>query len=98
VTTPTRAPLIPDAPAIAEVVPGYAMYGWYSIVAPTGTPNAILNQASAEMVKAMKEPAFGERLRSLGVDVVAGDRKVLDTWRADENKRIRELVKVSGAK
>jgi tripartite-type tricarboxylate transporter receptor subunit TctC len=98
VTPPKRAPLLPDVPAIAESVPGYAMYGWYSIVAPTGTPAAIMNQVSAEVVKAAREPAFAERLKSLGIEVVAGDRKVLDAWRRDENKRISELVKVSGAK
>jgi tripartite-type tricarboxylate transporter receptor subunit TctC len=98
VTTPARAPLLPDAPSISEVVPGYAMYGWYSVVAPTGTPTAILNQASAEMVRVMKEPAFGERLRALGIDLVGGDRQVLDKWRADEQRRIREVVKMAGAK
>jgi tripartite-type tricarboxylate transporter receptor subunit TctC len=98
VTPPKRAPLLPDVPSIGEVVPGYAMYGWYSIVAPTGTPAAILNQVSAEVVKAAREPAFGERLKSLGIDIVAGDRKVLDKWRTDEHKRISELVKISGAK
>lgn len=98
VTPPKRAPLLPDVPAIAETVPGYAMYGWYSIVAPTGTPTAILNQVSVEVVKAAKEPAFAERLKGLGIEVVAGDRKVLDEWRRGEDKRISELVKVSGAK
>jgi tripartite-type tricarboxylate transporter receptor subunit TctC len=98
VTTPTRAPLLPDAPSISEVVPGYAMYGWYSVVAPTGTPAAILNQASSEMVRVMKEPAFGERLRALGVDLVAGDRKVLDQWRVEELRRIRDVVKMAGAR
>lgn len=98
VTPPKRAPLLPDVPAISETVPGYAMYGWYSIVAPTGTPVAIMNQASAEIVKAAKEPAFGERLKSLGIEVVAGDRKVLDEWRRSEDKRVSDLVRVSGAK
>lgn len=98
VTPPKRAPLLPDVPSIGEVVPGYAMYGWYSIVAPTGTPASILNQVSAEVVKAAKEPAFGERLKSLGIEIVAGDRKVLDAWRASEHKRISELVRISGAK
>ncbi len=97
VTTPKRAPLIPDVPSISETVPGYAMYGWYSIVAPTGTPNAILNQVSAEAVKTIKEPAFGERLKSLGIDIVGSTRAELDAWRRDETKRISELVKVSGA-
>jgi hypothetical protein len=57
-----------------------------------------MNQVSAEVVKAAREPAFAERLKSLGIEVVAGDRKVLDAWRRDETKRISELVKVSGAK
>lgn len=98
VTPPKRAPLLPEVPAIAEAVPGYAMYGWYSIVAPTGTPAAIMNKASAEIVKAAKEPAFGDRLKSLGIEIVAGDRKGLDEWRRSEDKRIGELVKISGAK
>lgn len=98
VTTPKRSSLIPDVPSISEAVPGYAMYGWYSLVAPTGTPAAILNQVSAEVVKAVKEPAFGERLKSLGIDTVGSTRAELDTWRRNETKRISELVEVSGAK
>ena len=98
VTPPKRSPLTPDVPSIGEIVPGYAMYGWYSIVAPSGTPTAILNQVSTEVVKAAKEPAFGDRLKSLGIEIVAGDRKGLDAWRASEHKRISELVRVSGAK
>jgi tripartite-type tricarboxylate transporter receptor subunit TctC len=98
VTTAKRAPLIPDVPAIGEVVPGYAMNAWYSVVAPTGTPAAIMNQVSTEMSKAVKEPAFGERLKSSGVSIVGSDRAGLDAWRSEENKRISELVRISGAK
>ncbi len=98
VTTAKRAALIPDVPAIGEVVPGYAMNAWYSVVARTGTPAPVMNEISAEIVKAVKEPAFGERLKSTGIDIVGGDRAVLDAWRRDENKRIVELVKISGAK
>lgn len=98
VTTAKRAALIPDVPAIGEAVPGYAMNAWYSIVAPTGTPAAIMNTVSTEIAKAVKEPAFGERLKSSGVSIVGSDRAGLDAWRRDENKRIIELVKISGAK
>ncbi|MGV3627361.1 MAG: Bug family tripartite tricarboxylate transporter substrate binding protein [Betaproteobacteria bacterium] len=98
VTTAKRAALIPDVPAIGEAVPGYAMNAWYSIVAPTGTPAAIMNTVSTEIAKAVKEPAFGERLKSSGVSIVGSDRAGLDAWRRDENKRIVELVRISGAK
>ena len=96
VTTPKRSPALPDVPAIAEAVPGYAMFGWYSIVAPKGTPNAILARASAEVVKATQQPAFVERLKTLGTEVVGGGRKELDDFRRNERKRITELVKATG--
>jgi len=97
VTTPTRAPLLPGVPAISEFVPGYAMYGWYSLVAPAGTPDALLTKISTEVVKAVKDPGFGEKLKVLGIEANGGDRKALDAWRASETKRIGELVKASGA-
>jgi tripartite-type tricarboxylate transporter receptor subunit TctC len=98
VTTPKRSPALPAVPAIAEVVPGFAMFGWYSLVAPKGTPSAILSKASAEVVKAAKEPAFGERLKTLGIEIVGGGRGELDAFRRNERKRITELVKATGVK
>jgi tripartite-type tricarboxylate transporter receptor subunit TctC len=96
VTTPRRSPSLPDVPAIAEAVPGYAMFGWYSLVAPIGTPDAVLQKASAEVIKAVKEPDFGEKLKTQGIEVVGGGRKELDAFRRDERRRISELVKASG--
>jgi len=96
VTSPKRSQSLPDVPSISEVVPGYAMIGWYSLVAPTGTPVTVLAKASAEVVKAAKEPEFGEQLKVLGTEVVGGTRADLDAFRRSERKRISELVKASG--
>jgi len=96
VTTPKRSPALPDVPAIAEVLPGYAMFGWYSLVAPKGTPNVILTMTSSEVLKAVKDPAFGARLKTLGIEVVGGGRKDLDAFRHSERKRVSELVKAAG--
>jgi len=96
VTTPKRSPALPNVPAIAEAVPGYSMFGWYSIVAPVGTPAAVLDKVGAEVVKAAREPAFGEKLKALGIEIVGGGRKELDSFRTNERKRITELVKASG--
>lgn len=96
VTTPKRSPALPDVAAIAEVLPGYAMFGWYSLVAPRGTPNAVLAKTSDEVLKAVKDPAFGNRLRTLGIEVVGGGRKDLDTFRRNERKRVSDLVKAAG--
>jgi len=96
VTSPKRAALLPDVPAISEVVPGYQMIGWYSLVAPAGTPNDALVKASAELVKAVKEPEVAEQLKGLGIELVGSSRSDLDAFRRDQTRRITELVKASG--
>ncbi|MSQ21359.1 MAG: tripartite tricarboxylate transporter substrate binding protein [Betaproteobacteria bacterium] len=96
VTSRNRAALLPTVPSIAEVVPGYEMFGWYSIVAPTGTPPAILAKISAELVKAVKEPEFGDQLKNLGIDIVGGTREELDAFRRTQTRQISELAKTSG--
>ena len=96
VSTAKRAPGLPNVPALAETLPGFVNFGWYSIVAPKGTPAAVLNKASAEIVRAAREPAFGERLKVLGIEIIAGGRKELDQFRTSERKRVTEIVKASG--
>jgi tripartite-type tricarboxylate transporter receptor subunit TctC len=96
VSTAKRAPGLPNVPAIAETLPGFVNFGWYSIVVPKGTPMAVINKASTEVVKAAREPAFGEKLKVLGIEIIAGGRKELDDFRAAERKRVAEIVKISG--
>ena len=96
VGTAKRAPGLPNVPTIGETVTGYVNFGWYSIIAPKGTPPAVLNKASAELVKAAREPAFGEKLKTLGIEIIAGGRKELDDFRAAERKRVTEIVRISG--
>ena len=97
VGTSKRAPGLPNVPTVSEAgVPGYVNFGWYSIIAPRGTPSAILNKSSAEIVKAAREPQFGERLKTLGIEVIAGGRKELDDFRREERKRVTQIVKASG--
>jgi tripartite-type tricarboxylate transporter receptor subunit TctC len=96
VSTAKRAPGLPNVPTIFETVPGYVTFGWYSIVAPKGTPEAIIDKAAAEVVKAAREPAFGDRLKTLGIEIIAGGRKELDDYRAVERKRLTQLVKETG--
>jgi len=96
VSTAKRSPGLPNVPTIAETLPGFVNFGWYSIVAPKGTPEAVLAKASAEVVKAAREPAFGERLKTLGIEIIGGGRKELDEFRAKERKRLTELVKATG--
>src|SRR5690606_32037499 len=45
VSTAKRAPGLPNLPPIADTVPGYVTFGWYSVVAPKGTPESVLAKA-----------------------------------------------------
>ena len=96
VSTEKRAAGLPNLPPIVETVPGYVNFGWYSIVAPRDIPAAVLDKASAEIVKAAREPSFGERLKVLGIEIIAGGRKDLDKFRREERKRLTDLVKATG--
>jgi tripartite-type tricarboxylate transporter receptor subunit TctC len=96
VTTRKRAALLPDVPTIAESLPGYELYGWYSLVVPSGTPQDIVAKVSAEVVKIVKDPAFGEQLKGQGIDIVGSSRAELDAFRADQTRRTIDLIKSSG--
>jgi tripartite-type tricarboxylate transporter receptor subunit TctC len=48
------------------------------------------------VIRAVKDPAFGEKLKVQGIEIVGGGRKELDAFRSAERKRITELVKASG--
>ena len=97
VTSKKRSFLLPDVPSISETVPGYDLFGWYSIVAPKGTPQPILEKVSNEIVKAVKEPEFGEHLKTLGIEIVGLNRGELDKFRAEQTARIKGLVKTAGS-
>ena len=95
VTSTKRAPLLPDVPPISETLAGFENFGWYAVVAPIGTPRAILDKVSAEVVKAVKEPEFGEQLKLLGIDIAGGNRGELDAFRRSEDKRMGDIVKAA---
>jgi tripartite-type tricarboxylate transporter receptor subunit TctC len=87
---------MPDIAPVADTLPGYENVAWYSVVVPSGTPQDILAKINAEVVKAVKEPQFGEQLKNLGVDLVGNTRAEFDAFRRQEVRRMGELIKASG--
>lgn len=92
VTSTKRVPLLPDVPPISDTVPGFENFGWYSVIAPKATPVAVLEKVSAEVVKAVKEPEFGQQLKVLGIGIIGGSRAELDAFRKSESKRMGDIV------
>jgi tripartite-type tricarboxylate transporter receptor subunit TctC len=66
VATRERTPLAPEVPAIAETLPGFEAVSWVGIVAPAGTPPAIVEKISAEFGAAALRPDVVARFRELG--------------------------------
>ena len=68
VTTAYRIKLLPEVPAIGEVVKGYDAIGWYGIGAPAKTPQAIITKLSEAVNAAITVPAVKGRFEQLGVE------------------------------
>jgi tripartite-type tricarboxylate transporter receptor subunit TctC len=68
VAAPQRMALMPNLPTAAETLPGYESEGWQILVAPVGTPDAIVQKINAALVKAMNDPEVAKRLERIGRD------------------------------
>jgi tripartite-type tricarboxylate transporter receptor subunit TctC len=66
VTSPTRLDVLPNVPAVAEVVPGYEAQGWQGIAAPANTPAEIIDSLNNQVNLALRDPKFAARLADLG--------------------------------
>ncbi|MEO7726419.1 MAG: tripartite tricarboxylate transporter substrate binding protein, partial [Burkholderiales bacterium] len=71
VTTPKRLSMLPDVPTVAESgYPDFNVVASYSVLAPAGTPAAIVTRLSTELAKIANQPEMRERLATLGIEPV----------------------------
>ena len=63
-----KSALLPDAPPIAEAVPGYEVDVWQGLLAPKGTPAPVIEKLNAEFNRALKISAVREKLAAQGID------------------------------
>lgn len=69
-SAPTRLAALPDVPTVAELgFAGFDIRDWQGIVAPSGTPGAIVRKVAAEVARATALPEFRDRLSTMGMDV-----------------------------
>ncbi len=69
VLTQQRLPSNPELPTVAESANGFYLVGWQGLLAPGGTPDAIIAKINAPLVAYLKTPVAAERMKTLGVDV-----------------------------
>jgi tripartite-type tricarboxylate transporter receptor subunit TctC len=98
VTTSYRIKVLPDVPAIGEVVKGYDAIGWYGLGAPAGTPADVIKTLSEAMTAAIAVPAVKERFVQLGVEPMPLDPEGFRKHIAVEAEKWAKVIKTQGVK
>ena len=88
-----------DLPTVAETLPGFLAGGWNVLLAPVGTPDAIVQKASSDLRKAMDDPELKKKLAALGAyvhpmtpqQVTAFAEEQQRTWRPVAEKVAAEM-------
>lgn len=98
-TSPTRSSMFPDVPTAAEAgYPRMQFTSWYGVFAPAGTPPAILNQLSNELVEASKSPRIQSKLEEAGLRVTGVPRTDFAQVLKDDIAHWSQVIKSTGFK
>jgi tripartite-type tricarboxylate transporter receptor subunit TctC len=91
-----RTPLAPDLETIAATVPGYEMVGWYGLMAPVKTPDAVITKVNAEVINALKPVEIREKMQALGTEPIGTTPQEFASFLRAQNEKIRKTIEASG--
>jgi tripartite-type tricarboxylate transporter receptor subunit TctC len=99
VTGPRRAPQLPNVPTVAETVsPGFQAQGWSGLIAPAGTPQAIIAKVNADAVAILRDPAIAARMVELGGFPDPGTPAEYAAFVASEIAKWREVARAANVR
>ena len=98
VTTTVRSELLPEVPALAELVPGFEASYWAGVGAPRNTPVEIIQRLNKEINAGLANPKLKARFAELGGTMLSGSPADLTKLIADDTEKWAKVVKFSGAK
>jgi tripartite-type tricarboxylate transporter receptor subunit TctC len=98
VASPKRLPELPDVPTLAETLPGFEAIAWYGIVAPPGTPKAIIAKINADVNEALRDPTLQDRLKKLSADITGGSVEQTSKYMKEEVERWGGVIKAANIK
>jgi tripartite-type tricarboxylate transporter receptor subunit TctC len=99
VTTPQRAPVLPNVPTIAEAgVPGFQVTVWYGVLATGRTPQPVLDKLNAGFVQAIQSPDVRQQLSALGLEPVGNSAAEFTATVRSEIKQWADVIKRAGIK
>ena len=99
VTSPQRLPQLPDVPTVSEAgLPGYESIGWFGVVAPAGTPVAIVDRLNAEITDALNDEKIKARMRELGVEPMPTKPQGFDAYIRSETTKWARVIRQANIK
>jgi len=93
VTSKTEAPQLPGVPPIANAVPGFENTGWFGIVAPRGTPKAIIDKVYQDTKKALQDAAMREKFFAQGLAPVGNTPEEMGRAMKAESELWKNVVR-----
>jgi tripartite-type tricarboxylate transporter receptor subunit TctC len=93
--TSKRSPALPDIAPIADTVPGFELVTWYAIVAPAGTPPAIINHLSTETAKVLRDAEIQKRFGEQGLEPTIMTPQELKRFTEADSARWAKLVRAA---
>ena len=93
VSSDKRNSQLPDVPTVAETLPGFLTGSWQGLLAPAGTPKAIIDKVNAEVVRITALPDIKERLVTLGAEPSHMSAQELTQWMKKEIPAMAKIVK-----
>ena len=91
-----RLALNPALPTVAETLPGFEAVSWYGLLAPAGTPAAIVNRMHGEIVKVLQVPDLTGKLAAIGAVPVANTPDQFATLIRKEQAQYAAIIKRAG--
>jgi tripartite-type tricarboxylate transporter receptor subunit TctC len=99
VGTPKRSPVLPDVPTTVEAgFPKSEYTFWVALLAPSGTPKAVIDRLNAEALKALASAEVREKLAVLGAEPMPMGTAAFDAFLRAEVTRMADVVKAAGIK
>jgi tripartite-type tricarboxylate transporter receptor subunit TctC len=91
-----RAPAAPELPTIAETFPGFTAVSWYGVLAPAGTPGAVISRLSGEFDRIVHEPDTVKQFAAIGGEPIGGSPASLAGFIHQEISRWIRVAKEAG--
>jgi tripartite-type tricarboxylate transporter receptor subunit TctC len=98
VTSLQASPMLPGVPPLSDTFKGFSIDTWWGLVAPAGTPKAVIAKLNKAFTDALKAPETKTRFAALLAEPVPTTPEQFEAFMASERAKYQQVVKASGAK